>query len=623
MSASHFAAMPCDPPVYSATQRSHQCSPAPSVSASCPSARSSAWSAASPLLLQSRESAAPHWRFIHPILIAWLTAICLVTSSAEAETRAALVIGNDNYAQLARLDNAVNDSRAIAAHLRKSGFDVAELRNAGAGEIASGSNRFLQAIANGGVGLFYFSGHGLQIHGLNFLVPVDYALDKAVTTEGLISLSGLLDAIDAAKPKLVIIILDACRNDPFPAEIPIKPASPGLSEVARPVPSGTLVLYAASSNQTALDSLPGETSEHGLFTGMLLETLRQSDLEIRDMAHRVRYTVMTKAQSVGHRQIPAMYDNLVAGEFYLAPRPPPPHRPSLPPKALPRLVRLLLPFAAGGPSDVLVRAALPLLAKELGREIVAENLIDIQGDRVTGLLADGPKDGSLLLVSPFASAAQRLRANDQRLAPVAMLFDTPLSIAVNVRSPARTLGEMLAIAKQRARKLVMHVAHPKGSPTDICGQQAAQKLGADDIELYRVNGEALAVQATLDGAADLVCTSTIALRSMAAAQTNFGLKELAEVRWSATPSTESLRVLATGPQGYDIIAPNWLAVFSAAEVSGELREAIAAAIARLQRNSEFVQATKKANGLPVSADQATPGGLLNALLLGAALQDAN
>ncbi len=563
----------------------------------------------------------PHWIS----LILWLTAIWLsgATWPAEAQTRAALVIGNNNYARLPKLDNAVNDSTAVAAEFRKSAFDVAELRDAGLDAIASGMRRFLQTIANGGVGVFYFSGHGLQNQGLNFLAPVDYAIDKGVSTEGLISLSGLLDAIDAAKPKLAVIIIDACRDDPFPTAALAQPVRRGLSEVARQIPAGTIVIYAASSNQTALDSLPGERSKHGLFTGALLDTLRQTGLEIRDVAHRVRYAVMQKARAVGHRQIPAIYENLTAGEFHLAQRLPPASRADLAPPALPNAIRLLLPFAVGGPSDVLVRAALPLLAKELGREIVAENHIDVQGDRVTGMLAAGPKDGSLMLVSPFAASARRQKANDRRLAPVAMLFDTPLSLAVSKRSQARTLGELLGGAKAQGRKLVMQVAQPSGSPTDICGRQALQKFGATEIELVRVNGEAVAVKAALDGAADLVCTSTIALRAMAASQPNFGLKELAEVRWSATPSTEALRVLATGPQGYDIVAPNWLAVFSAAEVSDSVREVIAAAIGRLQRRPEFIQAVKKANGLPVSADQATPAGLLNALLLGVALQDDN
>jgi tripartite-type tricarboxylate transporter receptor subunit TctC len=561
------------------------------------------------------------WSRLSACLVAVWLAVAALSAQAQAQTRAALIIGNNGYAGgLTRLANAVNDATGVAAELRKSGFDVNELRDAGAAEIGRSTQRFLQSIANGGVGVFYFSGHGVQIQRLNYLIPVDYSAGKAVPTEGLVSVSALLDAIDAAKPKLVVIVLDACRNDPFPPGVQAKPAGPGLSEVARPMPAGTLVVYAASSNQTALDSIAGENSEHGLFTGALLETMRQSNLEIRDIAHRVRYTVMQKARSVGHRQIPAIYENLAAGELYLSPRQPPR---SPPPAALPAQIRLVLPFAAGGPSDTLVRAALPLLAKELGREVVAENVIDVQGDRVTEMLAAGPKDGSLLLVSPFAAAARRLRTNDPRLAPVAMLFDTPLSIAVNVRSPARTLGEMLDGARQQGRKLVMQVSNPPGSPTDICGQQVVQKLGAGAIELLRVNGEALAVQAGLEGRADLVCVSTIALRSMSAANPNFGLKELAEVRWSAAPSTEVLRVQPTGPQGYDIVAPNWLAVFASAEVSGGARETIAAAIGRLQRSPAFVQAAKRGNGLPVSADQATPGGLLNALRLGVALQDVN
>jgi uncharacterized caspase-like protein len=148
------------------------------------------------------------------IFAAVLAAIWLAgaTPTSEAQTRAGLVIGNNSYARLAPLANAVNDSTAVAAELRKSGFEVTELRDAGAGKMASATHLFLRSIASGGVGLFYFSGHGLQIRGLNFLAPVDYPIDNATPTEGLISLSGLLDAIDAAKPKLVVIVVDACRR---------------------------------------------------------------------------------------------------------------------------------------------------------------------------------------------------------------------------------------------------------------------------------------------------------------------------------------------------------------------------------------------------------------------------
>src|SRR5262249_33257540 len=157
---------------------------------------------------------------------------------------------------------------------------------------------------------------------------------------------------------------------------------------------------------------------------------------------------------------------------------------------------------------------------------------------------------------------------------------------------------------------------PSGSPTDICGRQVLKKLGDSRIELLSVNGEALAVQALMEGKADVICTSAMAFRNMAARQPNFPLKELAEGRRSASPSTEALRVEATGPQGYDIIAPNWLGVFIAKDVDRDIKDAFTTVINRVQKNPSFVQAAKSAYGLPVSADQASADGLLNALRLG-------
>ena len=100
----------------------------------------------------------------------------------------------------------------------------------------------------------YIAGHGVQVEGRSYLLPVDFS---AANADGLaksaISLPNLLDAVDKAKAKLSIVVLDACRDNPFPATVA---QTRGLSEVARPVPDGTLVLYAASSNQTALDTRP-------------------------------------------------------------------------------------------------------------------------------------------------------------------------------------------------------------------------------------------------------------------------------------------------------------------------------------------------------------------------------
>jgi tripartite-type tricarboxylate transporter receptor subunit TctC len=564
-----------------------------------------------------------HRRCRHVSFILFVLWVAASASTVHAQTRSAFVVGNNAYIRLPTLANAVNDAAGVAAELRRSGFGVTYLSDAKAREIKDGMARFFASIANGAVGVFYFSGHGIQISQRNYLVPVDYSFNPSAPASGLLSLPDLLDEVDKAKPKLVVIILDACRDEPFAVAEPQKPASRGLAEIARPVPAGTLVLYAASSNQSALDSIPDEFSNNGLFTGTLLEVLRRTDLEIRDVAQRVRYTVMQKARKVGHLQIPAIYENLSAGEFYLhAHREPATPAPPISAK-VPARIKIVLPFASGSPIDLLTRSALPLLAHELLREVTAENSIDVLGDRVTAMIASGPKDGSTLLVLPFAAAVRRLKTNDDRLAPVGMLLDSPLSIAVNVQSPARTLGELVDGARQAGRKLVMQVGRPAGSPTEICGQQALKKLGTDLVEMVLVNGEALAIQAVMAGEADLTCMDAMALWGMAAGRPGLPVRELAEVRWSASPSTETLRVQPVGPQGYDIVAPQWLGVFASAAVDAEVRVSLSAAIGRLQRSPTFIQVAKRAHALPVSADQATAEGLLNALRLGAALQEVN
>src|SRR5205823_4070878 len=195
--------------------------------------------------------------------------------------------------------------------LRNSGLQIIFVVDGKTESINEAKRRFLNAIANGGIGVFFFSGHGIQVEGRNYLLPVDFSARSldALAREG-ISVPNVLDEIDRARPRLNIVILDSCRDNPFAASDSGVASARGLSEVARPIPAGTLVLYAASSNQTALDGLPGQRSANGLFTGELLAAMHEPSLEIRDLAQKVRYSVMEKALSVGHVQVPALYDNL-------------------------------------------------------------------------------------------------------------------------------------------------------------------------------------------------------------------------------------------------------------------------------------------------------------------------
>jgi tripartite-type tricarboxylate transporter receptor subunit TctC len=558
------------------------------------------------------------WRYrVRVLAQATLFSIsCLyAANSLSAQPRVALVIGNNSYLRIPQLSNAVNDAISIAQALRNSGFQIISVVDGKSESINEAKQRFLTAIANGGIGVFFFSGHGIQVEGRNYLLPVDFSARSldGLAREG-ISVPIVLDEIDAAKPKLNIVILDSCRNNPF-ADTGSNLARPrGLSEVARPIPTGTLVLYAASSNQTALDGLPGQQSANGLFTGELLAAMKEPSLEIRDLAQKVRYSVMEKALSVGHLQVPALYDNLSSGAFYLLrPPAPPSFRPSAP---LPQIIKIIIPFAAQGPSDGVVRAFAPFLSRVLGREIVLENQIDIQGDRTAALIADSPADGSILLVSPYASAARRFAANDTQLMPLGIFADTPLTLVVNGKNNAKNLSDLVAATASAGRKLRMTVPL-RGSAAEMCGQQAQKKLGM--IDLAPVNGEAIAVSEVINGTADLTCANAASVRSMAS-QSNSRIREIAEVRSTASPFARKIQVESTGAQGFDIVAPNWLGLFASPRLNADLARSLSAAVARVQADPAYAQAISRFQALPVSAEQATPDGLIHMLQLAMSLQ---
>jgi uncharacterized caspase-like protein len=123
----------------------------------------------------------------------------VLASTAHAQTRSAFVVGNNAYTHLAPLANAVNDAAGLAAELHRSGFQITHLSDATESEIKHGMARFFGSVANGGVGVFYFSGHGAQILGRNYLAPVDFSFDPSAPVAGLLSLPDLLCQICSTK----------------------------------------------------------------------------------------------------------------------------------------------------------------------------------------------------------------------------------------------------------------------------------------------------------------------------------------------------------------------------------------------------------------------------------------
>jgi hypothetical protein len=224
----------------------------------------------------------------------------------EGEHRVALVIGNGAY-PAGPLRNPPNDARAVAAALREVGFEVRELENGSQAEMKRAIQRFGHSLKRDSVGVFYYAGHGIQARGKNWLVPVDAAIE----TEGdlelwAIDLDGVLAQLEDADNRLNVIVLDACRNNPFARGF--RSASRGLASVN--APGGTLIAYATAPGSVASD---GDES-NGLYTQELLRQIRTPGLTVEEVFKRVRIHVRERS---GGKQIPWESSSLM-GDFYFA-----------------------------------------------------------------------------------------------------------------------------------------------------------------------------------------------------------------------------------------------------------------------------------------------------------------
>ncbi len=229
----------------------------------------------------------------------------------SSSRRIALVIGNSHYdLDQLQLDNPVNDARAMTATLKSLGFEVTPLENASYTMMKDTVDAFRRRLTqNSEVGLFYFAGHGIKSKsGLNYLIPTDYRPPtkevkdpENYTAQRSIDADSIRNSMEESKNPLNIIILDACRNDPFATRSMGKRsaglAGDGLAEMK--APRGTLIAFATSPGDTAADS-GGPNGKNGLYTWHLLQNLITPGLDITDVFKNVQRDVAT-ATSGGQR----------------------------------------------------------------------------------------------------------------------------------------------------------------------------------------------------------------------------------------------------------------------------------------------------------------------------------
>jgi hypothetical protein len=238
----------------------------------------------------------------------------------EIDQRFALVIGNNDYRSLSKLEKAVNDARAMGKSLTKIGYQTSVLVDADRRQMNTAINRFVENIAGGGEGILFFAGHGVQINNQNYLLPVDIENPRSevdVADQG-VNLQHLQDKIAQVRAQFTLLVIDACRDNPLPKKAGRSlGASRGMAQASSA--EGQMVIFSAGANQQALDKLDSDDRDpNGVFTRELLPWLIKPGVSVRQAMLEVRRAVFAKAKSVNHDQFPAVYDQ-VLGDYYFVP----------------------------------------------------------------------------------------------------------------------------------------------------------------------------------------------------------------------------------------------------------------------------------------------------------------
>ena len=244
------------------------------------------------------------------LLLAMAAVLASASTFALAEKRVALVVGNANYAALGKLPNPGNDARLLAQTLQSVGFVLV-----GGGPAVNLDKRafeqaietFGKSLAPGDVALFFYAGHGLQVGGANYLVPVDAApTDEQDIAGQLVGVDAVLRAVATSRARLNILILDACRNNPFNGP-GLRAMPAGLATPA--APESTLISFATQPGSVALDGDDGDSP----FSKVLAVTMRRPGLELFSTFDEVGKEVLRKTNG---KQQPWISTSPIAGSFY-------------------------------------------------------------------------------------------------------------------------------------------------------------------------------------------------------------------------------------------------------------------------------------------------------------------
>jgi hypothetical protein len=311
-----------------------------------------------------------------------LAASLMALAPAHAEKRVALVVGNNDYKNVPKLQKAVNDARTMGATLKQLGFSVMVAENQTRQAFSETLLAFDRAVEPGDTAFFFYAGHGFEIAGQNFLLPTDVPAategQEELVRDASVLADRVIERLQNKKVRTAILVFDACRNNPFErAGTRAVSGGGGLAPMTQ-LPEGVFSVFSAGPRQTALDRLSDhDDNPNSVFTRTFSKELLQPGENMVQVAQHTRRIVSEMAETVSHKQIPVYFDQMVDDVFLngaakvqaetAKPSGPPPQQlAALPPVAAPR----------PAPSNDSVNAPIAMFSRHNGGWTVVFSIVD-------------------------------------------------------------------------------------------------------------------------------------------------------------------------------------------------------------------------------------------------------
>jgi uncharacterized caspase-like protein len=243
-----------------------------------------------------------------------------LAAPAHAEKRVALVIGNNDYKNVPKLQKAVNDARTMGDTLKQLGFTVMVAENQTRQAFSQSLLAFDKAVDKGDTAFFFYAGHGFEIAGQNFLLPTDVPAategQEELVRDASILADRVIERLQNKGVRTAILVFDACRNNPFERAGTRAVAGGGGLAPMTQLPEGVFSVFSAGPRQTALDRLSNnDDNPNSVFTRTFARELTQPGVNLVQVAQRTRRLVSELAETVNHKQIPVYFDQMVDDVF--------------------------------------------------------------------------------------------------------------------------------------------------------------------------------------------------------------------------------------------------------------------------------------------------------------------